>query len=129
SPKLSHSRPVRWNLPRAGDGPLPSQGHEDGMETAGSGCPGRLRRRGIGAPFEPAAVIDRDIVLAEQMRAKGDDGCGHAAAAGGDERLVEIDPGGIERRLQLVAALPGAVGVEQLAVRQAARIRTVAVRE
>src|SRR3546814_17304077 len=55
---------------------------------------GRLRRRRVGAPFEPAAVIDRDILLAEQMRAKGDDGRGHAAAAGGDERLVKIDPGG-----------------------------------
>src|SRR3546814_8472345 len=77
----------------------------------------------------PAAVIDRDILLAEQMRAKGDDGRGHAAAAGGDERLVKIDPGGVECGLQIVATLPRAVGVEQLAVRQAARVRNVARRE
>src|SRR3546814_18743678 len=33
---------------------------------------GRLGRRGVGAPFAPASVIDRDILLAEQVGAEGD---------------------------------------------------------
>src|SRR3546814_19661029 len=72
--------------------------------TGKEGPSGRLRRAGrlwgrrVGAPFEPAAVIDRDILLAEQMCAKGNDGCVHAAADGGDERLGEIEPGGVEHR-------------------------------
>src|SRR3546814_13037546 len=55
------------------------------------------------------------------MRAESEHRRGHAAAAGGDERFVEINVGGGERRLQRVALFPGAVGVEQLAMRQAAR--------
>ena len=55
------------------------------------------------------------------MRAEGDDGRGHAAAAGGDERLVEVDPRRVERGLQIIAALPRAVGVEQFAEGQVLR--------
>ena len=49
-------------------------------------------------------------------------------AAGGDDRLVEIDAGVLERRLQRVALLPRAVGVEQLALRQVLRARDMAGR-
>src|SRR3546814_13373086 len=53
------------------------------------------------------AGIDRDILLAEQMRAESEHRRGHAAAAGGNERFVEINVGGGERRLKRVALFPG----------------------
>src|SRR3546814_19499809 len=52
-----------------------------------SGRAGRLWRRGDRTPFAPTAVIDRDILLAEQMRAESEHRRGHAAADRKSTRL------------------------------------------
>src|SRR3546814_14614928 len=60
---------------------------------------GRLGRRGVGAPFAPASVIDRDILLAEQVGADGEHRRGTAAYAGRDERRAQNEPRRVEPSL------------------------------
>src|SRR5271156_6398653 len=48
------------------------------------------------APFRPGAVIEAPWRLAERFKREGQDRSGHTRAAGGDDRLVEIDAGGGE---------------------------------
>ncbi len=63
---------------------------------------GRARRhRHIlpAAPFRPRAVIDRRPAgLAEAGQGQGDHGGGDARAAGGGDRLVDVDAGGLRTR-------------------------------
>ncbi len=58
---------------------------------------GHDRRIVAAAPFGPGAVIELVVGMAERFQRQRDDRGGDAGAAGGDDRLDEIDAGILDR--------------------------------
>src|SRR5690606_9739785 len=66
-----------------------------------AGGPGNDGRVAAAAPFAPGTVIETMVVVTERLQRKGDRGRRHAGAAGGDDRLVQIDSRAGEQRPEL----------------------------
>src|SRR3546814_2022480 len=84
----------------------------------------RLGGGRIAPPFRPGAIVKREIMLAEQVETKEQDGCGDARSAACHDGAGKIDACIGERLSQRVAALPCAVRVQQLADRKSTRLNS-----